>query len=217
MSMSEFREMLAFESTSHTVNKIIDVSSIIDELHPEEDRYLYMLPLFKISDITSSICLITYYETDQNQNDGVMDYGLCLKFEPSNENAVPELKVACSIKCGQNKRAISVPLCNSPKYKAFRPIFDAETIRKYKKIHISIHLYDKTDNEPITETSQTFEQQLHKMWEISNKTGDTKLIVKIQNNNNDLESYDLYSPPHKKVRIDTSNNSNKVSMCWRTH
>eukprot|EP01084_Bolivina_argentea_P160884 280122_1 len=214
MSMSEFREMLAFESTSHTVNKIIDLSSIIDKLHPEEDRYFYMLPFFKISDITSSICLITYYENEQNRNNDLMDYGLYLKLEPLNENAVPEFKVVFSIKCGQHKRALSVSLS---KHKTFRPIFDAETIRKYKKIHISIHLYDKTDNEPITETSQTFEQQLHKMWEISNKTGDTKLIVKIQNNNNDLESYDLYSPPHKKVRIDTSNNSNKVSMCWRTH
>eukprot|EP01084_Bolivina_argentea_P026567 49405_1 len=74
-----------------------------------------------------------------------------------------------------------------------------DTIRKYKKLHMRIH---RTD-----ETSQTFEEQLHKMWELSNKTGDTKILVKIQNND-DLDSYDLYAPPHKKVRIDTSNNSN---------
>eukprot|EP01084_Bolivina_argentea_P160559 279587_1 len=72
-----------------------------------------------------------------------------------------------------------------------------DTIRKYKKIHMRIH---RTHNEPTAETSQTFAQQLHKIWELSNKTGDTKILVKIQNND-DLDSYDLYAPPHKKVRI----------------
>eukprot|EP01084_Bolivina_argentea_P086064 155567_1 len=190
-------EKLVINSNSTEIHKTLDFTSIIDKLDGDPKELHLSTKKFRIDDLTAFIDFELMQKEDSSDD------------EDESDDAWPEYNDYFFSLCIVVKYTCEIydPVKEFADGLGWEELDDYETLERCKKIQVNIRISHENYPQP----SQTFEQQLEKMFINSKQTGDTKLVIKIQNDDDDSESYNLYCPPRKKQKINESNNNNKNS------
>eukprot|EP01084_Bolivina_argentea_P134998 237959_1 len=188
-------EELSTELNTIEVHRTLHLSSIVDKLGDIAEDEQIITKEFNVDNLSACIVFVPKISEEKGKPAVADDEYCTVYLQLDSVSADDSRIIKFSVACGDDERSRSDSIqVYEVSNTGWSRLCTHTELKKYQKIYVSICMYPKSYHEPKT----AFEDQLQKMYDISTESGDTKLIVKIENEN------ELYSPPRKKRKLNIS-------------